>query len=97
DGALVLAPADVSKAVFVDRLPEKLTDSLLAHNERHPVEEQIRLRLGLHAGEIVHDEHGVTSCAVIHACRIVDAQAFRSALAKSGGVLGVISSDWFYQ
>jgi hypothetical protein len=96
DGALILAPADVPKAAFADYLLEPLTDALLAHNKRHPVEEQIRLRLGLHAGEILHDSHGVTSGAIIHACRIVDAEIFKATFAESAGVLGVISSDWFY-
>jgi hypothetical protein len=96
DGALILVPADVPKALFADRLPSALTDALVAHNQRHPIEEQIRLRLALHAGEIVHDEHGVTSTSINLTFRILDAPALAATFAESSGVLAVIGSAWFY-
>lgn len=96
DGALILVPADIPKARFVERLPEALADALGAHNKHHPAEEQIRLRLSLHAGEIFHDEHGVTSSSINHAFRILDAAEFKTAFEESAGVLAVISSGWFY-
>lgn len=96
DGVLILAPADVPKTLFADRLPGTLADALITHNKCHPVEEQIRLRLALHAGEILHDEHGVTSSSINHTFRILDADALKSMLAASHGVLAVIGSAWFY-
>ena len=97
DGVLILAPAGVPKALFADQLPDKLTDALIAHNKSHPPEEQIRLRLALHAGEVFHDEHGVTSSAVNHTFRILDAEALKSTLAESTGVLAIIGSSWFFE
>jgi hypothetical protein len=97
DGVLILVPADVPKALLVDRLPETLAVALHAHNKCHPAEEQIRLRLALHAGEIYHDEHGVTSSSINHTFRILDADAVRSAFAKSTDVLAVIGSTWFFE
>jgi hypothetical protein len=97
DGLLVLVPADVPKAALVDELPEALADALLAHNKRHPAEEQIRLRLALNAGEIVQDEHGVTSSSLTHTFRILEAPVLKAALAASSGVLAIISSTWFYE
>jgi class 3 adenylate cyclase len=96
DGLLILVPADIPKAPLVDELPEALADALAAHNKRHPAEEQIRLRLALHAGEVVRDEHGVTSSSLTHAFRILEAPVFKATLAASAGVLAVISSTWFY-
>jgi class 3 adenylate cyclase len=96
DGLLILVPAEVPKAVLVDELPETLADALAAHNKRHPTEEQIRLRLALHAGEIVQDEHGVTSSSLTHTFRILEAPVLKATLAASSGVLAIISSTWFY-
>ncbi|MBE1470973.1 hypothetical protein [Kibdelosporangium phytohabitans] len=96
DGILVLAPADVQKALFVDRLPNHLLAALIEHNRTHPVEEKIRLRLALHAGEINYDEHGVTGSAITHTFRLLDADEVRRAFASSSAVLAVVGSAWFY-
>ena len=96
DGVLVLASADVPKALFVNNLPDTLVCALAEHNALHPAEERIRLRLALHAGEITYDEHGVTSSSIMHTFRLIDAAALRTKLAKSSATLAIISSDWFY-
>lgn len=96
DGALILAPGDMPKAPFVDRLPGTLAEALTAHNRRHPTLERIRLRLALHAGEILRDEHGVTSSSINHTFRILDAGSVKTAFAESAAVLAVVSSAWFY-
>jgi hypothetical protein len=96
DGILILAQADVPKVLFVDRLPDALVRALAAHNSVHPVEERIRLRLALHAGEITYDGHCVTSSSITRTFRLVDAAALRTKLAKSSATLAMISSDWFY-
>src|ERR1700742_3891005 len=36
DGVLILAPAYVPKALFVERLPEPLAATLAEHNKHHP-------------------------------------------------------------
>jgi len=97
DGVLILAPADIPKALFVDQLPGTLAEALTAHNKRHPATEQIRLRLALHAGEIFHDEHGVTSSSINHTFRILDSDSVRSAFAESPCVLAVVGSAWFHE
>jgi hypothetical protein len=96
DGVLILAPAEVPKALFVDRLPDTLVDALVGHNRIHPTEEQIRLRLALHAGEINYDDHGVTGSSITHTFRLLDADTFKHALVESSAVLAVIGSDWFF-
>jgi len=96
DGVLILAPAHLPKALFVERLPEPLAATLAEHNKHHPPIEQIRLRLALHAGEILEDEHGVTASSITHTFRILDAADVKAAFVESGGVLAVIGSSWFF-
>ncbi|TDV53598.1 effector-associated domain 2-containing protein [Actinophytocola oryzae] len=96
DSILALVPAEVPKGAFAGRLPTALVAALGAHNEVHPPEERIRLRMALHAGEVTYDDHGVTATAIIHACRLLDAPPLKEALARSSGTLAVIASEWFF-
>ena len=96
DGVLFLAPAEVPKSGFAEVLPEALAEALRAHNDAHRAEEQIRLRMVLHAGEVSYDDHGVTGAAINLAFRLVDAGPLKDALAGSPGVLALIASSWFY-
>lgn len=96
DGVFILAPAHVPKALFVDVVPHAVAIALREHNATHPAEEQIRLRMALHAGEVTYDEHGVTATAVISAFRLLDAPQVKATLAASPGVLALITSGWFF-
>jgi hypothetical protein len=96
DGVLVLAPPQIPKSPFVEFLPSALAVALHRHNRRHRAEERIRLRMALHAGEIVYDDHGVTAPAINRAFRLLEAPPLRRALAKSSGVLAMITSEWFF-
>lgn len=96
DGILVLAPPDLPKSAFVERLPSELAAELRIHNSTQNAQEQIRLRLALHAGEVTYDEHGVVGRSVNLAFRLLDAPVFKEALARSTGALAVITSAWFY-
>lgn len=96
DGILVIIRAEIAKSVLVESLPSALDAELATHNATHSDAERIRLRMALHAGEIHHDAHGVVGTAVNHAFRLLDAAAFKKALAQSTGVLAVITSAWFY-
>jgi hypothetical protein len=97
DGMLVLASAQIPKAGFVDIVPGVLAAALRQHNVCHPVEEQIRLRMALHAGEVQFDRHGVTSAAVNHTFRLLGARPLKTALAGSPGALALITSSWFFE
>jgi tetratricopeptide (TPR) repeat protein len=96
DGIFILAPADVPKGLFVEALPRTLVKALRAHNDTHKIEEQIRLRVALHAGEVTYDAHGVTAASINLTFRLLDAAPFKAALAESPGVLALITSDWFF-
>jgi hypothetical protein len=97
DSILALAPPTVPKGAFAGTLPRALVAALNAHNEAHPPEERIKLRLALHAGEVTYDEWGgVAAQAIIHASRLLDAKPLKDALAGSPGTLAMIVSEWFY-
>jgi hypothetical protein len=97
DGVFVLAPAEIPKASFVDTVPHALAAALREHNARHPAEEQIRLRMALHAGEVTYDKHGVTAASINLTFRLLDARPLKTALAESPGILALITSEWFFE
>jgi tetratricopeptide (TPR) repeat protein len=96
DAVFVLAPPHIAKAPFAESLPPALAEALRQHNADHIEREQIRLRMVVHAGEVVYDEHGLAGNAVIHAFRLLDAPPLKTALAESAGVLALIASSWFF-
>ena len=95
DGIFVLVPPEFPKSLLVESLPSTLVTELSAHNRTHGDEERIRLRMSLHAGEVVYDENGRTGKAVNWAFRLIDAEPLKTELAKSPGVLAIIASSWF--
>lgn len=94
---LVLVPMTVPKGAFAGPLPNALAEALAAHNETHPPEERIELRLALHAGEITFDAYGVAAPSVVHAARLLKVRLLKDVLAASPGPLALIASDWFYE
>lgn len=97
DGVFVLAPPEVHKAAFIDSLPQALSDALRRHNSAHPPEEQIRLRMVLHFGEVNYDDYGIAGASVNLAFRLLEAPQLKQSLAKSRGVLALIVSEWFFE
>lgn len=97
DGMLILLPPEVHKSLLVELLPAALVQALGAHNDMCPSQEQIRLRMAVHAGEINYDAHGVTGAAVNLTFRLADAGPLKMALASSPGVLAIIVSSWFFE
>lgn len=96
DGVLVLAPPDIPKIHFSDRLPYALDDALRRHNRAHSEEERIRLRVTLNAGEVYFLKHGVVSDAVNKSFRLLNSAPLREALKRSPDTLAVMVSSWFY-
>jgi class 3 adenylate cyclase len=96
DGVLVLIPPIIAKTALVESLPTELVTALRAHNQVHCSEEQIRLRMSVHAGEIHYDEYGVVGRAVNLTFRLLDARVLREALAGSPHPLAIIASSWFF-
>lgn len=97
DGVLVLAPASISKALFVDSLLGALAAEIIVHNAAHSAPERMRLRLALHAGEISYDEYGVIGSSILHAEELLDTAELKRALARTDATLAVVASDWVFE
>jgi hypothetical protein len=96
DGVFIVAPAAIPKVKFVRELPDAIARELRDHNASHPLEERIRLRMAVDAGQVDEDAHGVTGVSINRAFRLLDSAQLRMALASSPGVLGLIISSWFF-
>jgi hypothetical protein len=96
DGIFVLVPPEFPKSLLVELLPSALVAELAAHNDAHRDEERIRLRMSLHAGEVLYHEYGPTGEAVNWAFRLIEAEPLKTELARSPGVLAIIASSWFF-
>lgn len=97
DGALVLAPPEIPKALFVESLPRALVDALHKYNHAQRPGQQIRIRIALHAGEVNYDDHGVTATAITLTFRLVNADPLKEALAEPSATLAIIVSPWFFE
>ncbi|WP_370948706.1 tetratricopeptide repeat protein [Amycolatopsis sp. cg5] len=97
DGVLFLIPPELPKTLAVSRLPGELSTALREHNQAHGGRAKIRVRVAVHAGEIVQDSHGVVGSAINLTFRLLEAPALKAALASSTGVIAQIVSEWFYE
>ncbi|MGW6390365.1 hypothetical protein ACWFR1_07630 [Streptomyces sp. NPDC055103] len=87
DGLIVLLSGDVAKTVLLRSLLTTTPELLHEHNLLASDSAQMRLRIVLASGEVAHDPHaGTTGGLVGHdlnqACRLLDADVLRSALAE---------------
>lgn len=96
DGALIVAPTQVSPELFLDPLAHHLTAVLRRYNRLTSDTLRLRLRLAVHTGLVHRDDHGVAGHAVVHLFRLLEASAFKRALSNAGTDLGLIVSDRLY-
>ena len=87
DGVMVLVSPEVPKSWLVSVVPIRLAAMLAEHNAACEVQERIRLRMALHAGEVHRDAHGWAGASLNRAFRLIDAPACREALRGSSGFL----------
>ncbi|TCO62225.1 hypothetical protein [Actinocrispum wychmicini] len=96
DAVFILVPPDIPKSPLVAVMPEALAHAVRAHNHISDERQRVRLRMAVHAGEVAHDDHGVTSNAVITVFRLLDAPPVKQALADSSGVVALAVSRWVF-
>jgi len=97
DGLLVIVPPSVPTARVIDRLHLKLPAALSEHNRASRDSVRIQLRVAVNVGPVTVDSLGVFGEAVLVAARMVDAPAFKKAMAGSTTGLGVIASPFVYE
>ncbi|GAB1511326.1 hypothetical protein [Actinophytocola sp. KF-1] len=97
DGLLVLAPSAARGERLAECLPNELAGRLREYNHGAASGARIRLRVVVHAGDVARDAQGVAGPAVVLAFRLLDSEELRQALARSHGLLALITSAEFFQ
>lgn len=98
DGAFWLLPASIPKITLTGPFITALRAGLEAHGQVSTPEARMRLRVALHAGEVSQDQHGWVGEDLNIACRLIDLQSLRDALAQAvNSPLAVAVSDAWYR
>jgi hypothetical protein len=95
DGMIIVLPGSTDKSLVTTKLVDALREGLIEYTTRAGDDEQIRLRLVLHAGDAVIGDGELAGAAVVQACRVVDSDVTRRVLSASQGaplVLAVTGS-----
>jgi tetratricopeptide (TPR) repeat protein len=93
DGLLLLVEPGVSKARLLHLAIDMAAD-LALDNQRAPAAQRMRLRVVVHAGEMLADARGHTGASLNFAARLLDADAARAVLVASPAAeLVVVVSD----
>jgi tetratricopeptide (TPR) repeat protein len=97
DGLLLLVDAEVSTARLLHPLVTAVASGLDRDNRQAPAAQRMRLRIVVHAGQVLHDTYGYTGDDLIHAFRLLNAEATRAVLAGSAAAAMVlVVSDVVY-
>jgi hypothetical protein len=98
DGLLLLVHAGVSTTRLLHPLVTSFVSGLVDDNQHALAGERMRLRVVVHAGEILADAHGHTGDDLNHAFRLLDAEATRAVLAGSpAAAVVLVVSEAVYQ
>ncbi|GAA2977683.1 hypothetical protein [Actinokineospora diospyrosa] len=91
DGMLILVPPSVSKVDLLDPLVPALSSRLGEYNAG--ARTRIRLRVAIHAGEVLRADTGWIGTDVNLACRLVDGEPLYAELARSSSDLVLVVSE----
>ena len=97
DGLLVVVPPTIATAQILEYLLIALPIALKRHNSIYAVGVRIQLRVAVDVGPVTTDDLGVSGQVIINAARLLDAPAFKTAMATKHAHLGMIVSDFVYQ
>ncbi|MFF5265449.1 hypothetical protein ACFY4C_41770 [Actinomadura viridis] len=96
DGTLLVAPPDTPSHHFLDPFAHHLHAVLRRDNKLASPTAKLQIRLAVHTGQIMYDAYGVAGQPLVHLFRLLNADAFKRALADADADLGVIISDRLY-
>ncbi|MEU4271911.1 hypothetical protein [Streptomyces sp. NPDC026092] len=95
DGILGALRPDVPPMFVVGRWIDTLYESLREHNANR--RDRLRIRVGMNAGLVLEDGHGLVGRAVDLACRLCDSPTAKEIMtAAPEADLLVVVSDWLY-
>jgi hypothetical protein len=97
DGAILALPSHVAKELITDQFVEALREAVLDHDATCSPEDSVRIRLSLHAGDVIEGEGEWAGQPVIIASRLVDSAVIKRVLAAAVGspLAVIVSSDWY--
>ena len=81
DGLLIIGPPGIPTAQVIERLVMILPRELKRHNRIYSGPARIQLRVAVTVGPVEKDSVGVAGRAIIQASRMLDAPAFKQAIA----------------
>jgi CRP-like cAMP-binding protein/class 3 adenylate cyclase len=96
DGLLTVVPPEVPTAEVMERLVKALPLAVARHNIAFRDSARFQLRVAINVGPVTTDAMGVSGEAIIVVARLVDAPAFKEAIAKTHAILGIIASPFVY-
>ncbi|MFG1644145.1 hypothetical protein ACGFMK_27990 [Amycolatopsis sp. NPDC049252] len=95
---IIFLPASVSKAILLQPFVPALSTRLRAHNQSVRADHRIRVRVAVHAGEVVHGPHGWIGTDLNLTCRLADSAVLRDELVRRPRAdLTVAVSDVIHQ
>jgi class 3 adenylate cyclase len=97
DGIIYSIDGNLPKVRLLDSSIPRLSKRLQRLNRDRSKAEQLRLRVALHAGEVVSDPSPLHGDAVILASRLLDADVLRACLRVAEAPLALIVSPTIYQ
>jgi class 3 adenylate cyclase len=97
DGLLIIVPPGIPTTKVIERLVMILPHELKRHNHIYGGPARIQLRVAVTVGPVEEDSAGVAGKAIIQASRMLDAPAFKQAIADQAAVLGIVVSPFVYE
>jgi hypothetical protein len=97
DGALVLFHPQVPKNRLLHPLVPSLVEGLASYNAGVPERERMRLRVVVHAGELLSDPHGYFGEDLDLAFGLLNSETLRATLASTPGPLVLLVTDRIHQ
>lgn len=97
DGMIMLVPATVSKVDIFDPVVPSLSAALREYNATTGQAPRIRLRVAVHAGEVLRGRFGWVGTDLNHTCRLVNSQPLYRELTRSHADMVLVVSDVIHQ
>src|SRR6266536_3264925 len=97
DGFILSIDPNVPRSLLLALVPTGLRAHLLAYNQDRPGRERFRVRLAVHAGDVLGDPDPFVGEATNHVCRLLDSDALHACLQATPQPVVVIASEAIYR
>jgi hypothetical protein len=97
DGVMLIVPPSYDTAVLISSVVDGLRGEVRRHNDLASSAASLQVRVAVHIGACVSDDHGLVGDALNHAFRILEAAPLKRALRDSGAGVGLVVSQRVYE